>query len=116
MWWTARGSIGSFTSKQIPELTRLVVTDGAARGLEECRRFLAEKNPRASRRAGEVIEINLGLLETEPACGRPLDGYPALRELIIPFGSAGYVALYRYDIDADAVYLLAFRHQREAGY
>lgn len=39
-----------------------------------------------------------------------------MRELIIPFGAAGYVALYRHDPMEDAVYLLAFRHQREAGY
>jgi mRNA-degrading endonuclease RelE of RelBE toxin-antitoxin system len=39
-----------------------------------------------------------------------------LRELPISYGDAGYVALYRFDPDTDAVYVLAFRHQREAGY
>ncbi|MBB5274336.1 hypothetical protein HNR26_000374 [Rhizobium rosettiformans] len=39
-----------------------------------------------------------------------------MRELVIPFGETGYVALYRYDEEADLVYILAFRHQREAGY
>jgi ParE toxin of type II toxin-antitoxin system, parDE len=39
-----------------------------------------------------------------------------LRELVIAFGDSGYVALYRYDRDDDAVYVLAFRHQREAGF
>lgn len=55
-------------------------------------------------------------LETHPAIGRPLPDAPELRELIIPFGDSGYVGLYRYEADADVVYLLAFRHQREAGY
>ncbi|ASD84763.1 plasmid stabilization protein (plasmid) [Burkholderia gladioli pv. gladioli] len=41
---------------------------------------------------------------------------PAWRELAIPFGDSGYVALYRYEPADDAVYVLAFRHQREAGY
>ena len=47
--------------------------------------------------------------------GRPVDG-SGLRELVIPFGAAGYVALYRHEPDDDQVMILAFRHQREAGY
>ena len=39
-----------------------------------------------------------------------------LRELVIPFGDSGYVALYRHEAADNAVYILAFRHQREAGY
>lgn len=41
---------------------------------------------------------------------------PELRELIIDFGQSGYIALYRHEPSDDAVYVLAFRHQREAGY
>lgn len=39
-----------------------------------------------------------------------------MRELLIPFGKSGYVALYRHEPDKDVVHILAFRHQREAGY
>jgi hypothetical protein len=39
-----------------------------------------------------------------------------LRELVIGFGDSGLVALYHHDPAADAVYVLAFRHQKEAGY
>jgi len=95
---------------------RLIITEGAARGLEHCRGFLANKNPQAAARAGQAIERLFGLLETEPEIGRPFDDLPELRELIIPFGDSGYVALYRHDIPTDAVYVLAFRHQKEAGY
>jgi plasmid stabilization system protein ParE len=84
--------------------------------LERCRDFLATKNPQASKRAGQAIKQQLLLLEIEPKIGRPFDDPPELRELIIPFGDSGYVALYRYEIDADSVYVLAFRHQKEAGY
>ena len=41
---------------------------------------------------------------------------PELRELLIDFGDSGYAALYRYDPTKDAVYVLAFRHQKEAGH
>ena len=48
--------------------------------------------------------------------GRPLDDLPELRELVIAFGESGYVALYRHVLETDTVYILAFRHQKEAGY
>lgn len=48
--------------------------------------------------------------------GRPSPEQPELRELVVSFGDSGYVALYHHDPDADAVYVLAVRHQKEAGY
>ena len=97
-------------------MPRVIITEGAAQGLERCRRFLAEKNPQAAKRAGQAVERQFALLEIEPGIGRPLDDLPELRELIIPFGDTGYIALYRYEADADSIYVLAFRNQREAGY
>lgn len=40
---------------------------------------------------------------------------PAQRELIIPFGNSGYVALYEI-VSASKVVVLAVRHQREEDY
>lgn len=97
-------------------MPQVIVTEGAAFGLERCRRFLAENNPPASKRAGEAIRHQLVVLEENPAIGRPLAELPELRELMIEFGDSGYVALYRYVSAADTVYVLAFRHQKEAGY
>ena len=48
--------------------------------------------------------------------GRPLPDMPELREWVIAFGDSGYVALYRHEPADDRVYVLAFRHQKEAGY
>ena len=67
-------------------------------------------------RVGQAIEHQFVLLETEPEIGRPFDDLPELRELIIPFGDSGYVAIYHHEIKSDSVYVLAFRHQKEAGY
>jgi plasmid stabilization system protein ParE len=67
-------------------------------------------------RAGQAIERQFALLETTPDIGRPFPEYPELRELTISFGDSGYVALYRHDPAPGVVYVLAFRHQREAGY
>ena len=84
--------------------------------MERCRRFLAIKAPDAARRAGQSIERQFLLLETAPDIGRPFPDMPELRELVIAFGDSGYVALYRHEPAADAVYVLTFRHQKEAGY
>ncbi|MCV0396124.1 MAG: type II toxin-antitoxin system RelE/ParE family toxin [Rhizobiaceae bacterium] len=97
-------------------MPRVIVTEGAAQGLERCRRFLAAKAPDAARRAGQAIERQFLLLETSPYIGRPLAEAPELRELVIAFGDSGYVALYRHEPADGAVYILAFRHQKEAGY
>ncbi len=97
-------------------MPQLIVTEGATLGLERCRTFLKEKNPLVMIRAAQVIERHFVFLEAEPEMGRPFDDLPELRELIIPFGGSGYVALYRFDKHADSVYILAFRHQKEAGY
>ncbi len=85
-------------------------------GLERCRQFLAVRSPEAARRAGQAIERQFLLLETAPDIGRPFPDLPELRELMISFGDSGYVALYRHEPVRDAVYVLAFRPQKEAGY
>lgn len=97
-------------------MPQVIVTEGAAEGLERCRRFLATKAPEAVTWVGQAIERQFLLLETEPDIGRPFPEMPDLRELVIAFGDSGYVALYRHDPADDAVYVLAFRHQKEAGY
>ena len=84
--------------------------------MEHCRLFLAKKNPQAALRAGLAIAQQFAMLEVDPKIGRPFDVLPELRELVIPFGDSGYIALYHHEVETDSVYVLAFRHQKEAGY
>jgi plasmid stabilization system protein ParE len=84
--------------------------------MERCRQFLVGRDILATTRAAAAIERQILLLESNPEIGRPLDEQPELRELVIGFGEAGYVALYRYVPGEDAAFVLAFRHQKEAGY
>ncbi|MFN7091441.1 MAG: type II toxin-antitoxin system RelE/ParE family toxin [Allorhizobium sp.] len=92
------------------------MTEGAAIGLERCRRFLQAGSAEAAQKAAREIKRQFKLLASQPHIGRPMQRAPAIRELSIPFGTSGYVALYRYEALEEAVYILAFRHQREAGY
>ncbi len=64
-------------------------------------------------RIREIIEA-LNVLEHNPMIGRPANNDK--RELVIGRSSHGYVALYRYIIEVDTVFVLAVRSQQEAGY
>lgn len=76
----------------------------------------AGKSPPAALRAAQTIQRRFAQLQTSPEIGRPFPADPTFRELVIAFGDSGYVALYRYEPTLDAVYIVAFRHQKEAGY
>jgi plasmid stabilization system protein ParE len=77
---------------------------------------LSGRRTRIPRRAAQSIARHFNLLTTMPQMGRPIDAQPEIRELLIPFGDSGYVALYRYEEGEDLLLVLAFRHMREAGY
>ena len=64
-------------------------------------------------RIAEILAA-IDVLTTNPQIGRPARDDD--RELVIGSGSRGYIALYRYAPEVDAVFVLAIRAQREAGY
>jgi plasmid stabilization system protein ParE len=64
-------------------------------------------------RIREIIEA-FNVLEYNPMIGRPSNNDK--RELVIGHRSHGYVALYRYVVEVDTVFILAVRSQQEAGY
>jgi toxin ParE1/3/4 len=64
-------------------------------------------------RIREIIEA-FNVLEYNPMIGRPANNDK--RELVIGHRSHGYVALYRYVVEVDTVFILAVRSQQEAGY
>jgi plasmid stabilization system protein ParE len=78
--------------------------------------FLLERDLRSAERALDAIRVAVELLRFSPfSCRKALAENPFLRELLIPCGSAGYVALF--EIDATSVVtILAVRHQREEDY
>jgi plasmid stabilization system protein ParE len=63
-------------------------------------------------RAVEAIRNEMRILETNPYTCRMAHDNPLERELIIPFGAAGYVALFEIISDVE-VAVSALRHQRE---
>lgn len=78
--------------------------------------FLIEQDIDAAERALEAITQATGFLQHFPfSCRKASPENPFLRELLISFGSAGYVALFEIE-DQQTITILAVRHQREDDY
>jgi plasmid stabilization system protein ParE len=78
--------------------------------------FLAEQDFQVAKHARKTIATSMQLLEQFPfTCRKAVSDNTYLRELVIPFGGAGYVALFEID-DNETVTILAVRHQREEDY
>jgi len=78
--------------------------------------FLAEQDPQAAEHARKTIAASVQLLQQFPfTCRKAVAENAFLRELVISFGSAGYVALFEIE-DKETVTIIAVRHQREDDY
>ena len=78
--------------------------------------FLLEHDLHAAARAREAIAKGIAFLKEFPfSCRKAAPDNPFLREMLIPVGAAGYVALFEIE-DNETVTLLAMRHQREDDY
>lgn len=62
-----------------------------------------------------ALRAGIATLASSPFTCRKSGQNPLLRELVIPFGRSGYVALFEI-VDAGHVLGLALRHQREGDY
>ncbi len=78
--------------------------------------FLLAEDLAAAQRARGSIGKAIEMLADFPfACRKHDARNPFLRELLIPFGAAGYVALFEIE-DSRTVTILAIRQQREDDY
>lgn len=91
-------------------------TEGAREDLTRFFAFLAERDLQAAQQGRKALAESINLLQQFPfTCRKAMPGNPLLREMVISFGSSGYVALFEIE-DNDVVTILAVRHQREDDY
>ena len=91
-------------------------TDEANDDLKRLYAFLLQQDIQAVEYALRSIANGVDLLKTFPfTCRKTRSENPFLRELIIPFGSNGYIALFEIE-ENNIVTILAVRHQREDDY
>ena len=98
---------------------RVRLTPQAAQDLERLFDFVLERelqsasgDLRVAEQALQAIRDGLRTLELTPFSCRKAGDSPFLRELVIPFGRAGYVALFEI-ADGSEIVVAAVRHQRE---
>lgn len=96
---------------------RVRLTADALKDLDRLYDFLLERDLGSAERALTAIERALALLAYSPfSCRKALlQKSPRWRELLIPFGHAGYVALFEIE-DERTVTVTAVRHQLEEDY
>jgi plasmid stabilization system protein ParE len=100
----------------VPKANEVRFTAEAEDDLLRLYDFLLEKDVEAAERALHSIAAAIELLRFSPfSCRKALAGNSFLRELVIPFGYAGYVALFEIASDGK-VDIIAVRHQREDDY
>lgn len=94
-------------------------TRAASDDLESLYGFIVDRDDtdaELANRALMAITAGIATLESSPfTCRKAHRSMPFLRELIIPFGASGYVALFEIDDDR-TVTILAVRHQQEDDY
>lgn len=98
------------------------LTDDAEQDLERLFDFIVQRelsrpdgDLHLADRALEALRAGFLTLRTFAFTCRKAGGNPFLRELIVPFGRTGYVALFEIESDT-LVTILAVRHQREDDY
>jgi toxin ParE1/3/4 len=84
----------------------------AADDLERVREFLDINNPEAAKRALRTIFAALERVEDFPDLGRPTEDAD-IRQIVIPFGAAGYIVRYTV-LEGRDVLVLRLWHGREA--
>lgn len=95
---------------------RVRYTKAAREDLRRLYAFLLEHDLKAAHRALDAIGKGIELLQEFPfTCRKAAPDNPFLRELVISFGVAGYIALFEIE-DDETVTILAVRHQREDDY
>ena len=101
---------------------RVLLTREAEADLERLFDFVLEReiarsggNLELAEQAIVAIRAGVATLQTSPFTCRKVSQSPFLRELIIPFGHSGYVALFNI-VDPTDVVVSAVRHQLEDDY
>jgi plasmid stabilization system protein ParE len=101
---------------------RVVFSEAAALDLEQLFDFALQRELDSEtgdldipQRALQAIKDSVAFLATSPFACRKAGSSSFVRDLIIPFGHTGYVALFEI-VDSNTVIIGAIRHQREDDY
>ncbi len=90
-------------------------TRSALEDLKRLYLFLVKQDINSAKLALDKIKHSTAILSEFPFISRPVNSDSTLRELLIPFGSNGYLLLFRIN-NKTKITVLAVRHQKEEDY
>ena len=101
---------------------RVVFSQAAAEDLEQLFDFALQRELDSEtgdlnipEKAVQAIKNGVAFLTSSPFLCRKAGSSSFIRELVIPFGNTGYIALFEI-VDSNTVIIGAIRHQREDDY
>lgn len=77
--------------------------------LQRFRDFIQPHNKEATQRAVRIIRAAVAHIAANPRIGKPVDDLPDYHDIVVPFGSSGY--LLRYRIQGETIIIIALRRQ-----
>ncbi len=95
-------------------MRKVIWLPGAIDDLVRLREFIGDRNQEAAHRAATTIINVVKILEDYPDIIHPLEDLPDFHDLVVPFGSGGYIVRYR--IEENIVYIVGIRHSKEEGF
>ena len=95
-------------------MRKIIWLPEAVDDLERLREFIGDKNREAANRAAATIKNIVKILEDYPDIIHPLEELPDFHDLVVPFGSGGYIVRYR--IEENIVYIVGIRHSKEESF
>lgn len=87
-------------------------SNAALADLDRFATFLHERHPHLAKIVAAEIRQRAQILADHPLIGRPLEGRPEFRELVLDVLNARYV--FRYGYDGERLVMLRVFHGREA--
>ncbi len=91
---------------------RLEWSAAALADLDRFAAFLHNRHPRLAKIIAAEIKHKTRILSEHPLIGRPIEGRPEYRELVLDVSNAKYV--FRYVFDGERLVMLRVFHSREA--
>jgi len=97
-------------------MARLILAPEIREDFDRIFDFLFKYAPEHAAQRIDDIVFALDILQSSPLIGRPIESLHGMRELVISTGAHGYLALYQFVPEFDAVFVTAIRSQRELRY
>ena len=93
-------------------MPQIIYTSRAVADLVRLRDFFKTSSPDAPKRAIASMKLAIQKSAVQPERFRPVQDLMYYREIIIDFGSSGYIARFRYEQGSDII-IVRIKHQLE---